>query len=91
MKSRRAHVVVHGLVQGVFFRDYTRRQAQVLGVSGWVRNLRDGTVDAVIEGEPDKVAAMVEWLHAGSPHAVVDSLDIRDEEPRGETGFVIRY
>jgi len=91
MKNRRVHVVVHGLVQGVFFRDYTRRQAQVLGVSGWVRNLRDGNVDAVIEGEPDKVAAMVEWLHTGSPHSVVDSLDIRDEEPRGETGFAIRY
>lgn len=91
MKTRRVHVIVHGLVQGVFFRDYTRRQAQVLEVNGWVRNRRDGTVEAVIEGGEEQVAAMVEWLHTGSPHSVVDSLDIRDEEPCGETGFVIRY
>lgn len=91
MKSRRVHVIVHGLVQGVFFRDYTRRQATILGVSGWVRNMRDGSVEAVIEGDADRVAEMVEWLHTGSPHSVVESLDIRDEEPRGETGFDIRF
>lgn len=91
MKSRRVHVIVHGLVQGVFFRDHTRRQAVILGVGGWVRNRRDGTVEAVIEGDADKVAAMVEWLRTGSPHSVVESLDIQDEEPRGEKGFDIRF
>lgn len=91
MKIRRVHVIVHGLVQGVFFRDYTRRQAWILEVNGWVRNRRDGTVEAVIEGEGEKVAAMVAWLHTGSPHSVVDSLDMHDEEPLGEKGFDIRY
>jgi len=91
MKSRRVHVIVHGLVQGVFFRDYTRRQAWMLEVNGWVRNRRDGTVEAVIEGEENKVAAMIDWLHTGSPHSVVDSVDVRDEEPLGEKGFDIRY
>jgi acylphosphatase len=91
VKIRRVHVIVHGIVQGVFFRDYTRREAWALGVNGWVRNRRDGTVEAVIEGEEDKVAAMIDWLHAGSPHSVVESLDISDEEPRNEKGFDIRY
>lgn len=91
MKSRRVHVIVHGLVQGVFFRDYTMRQAAVLGLGGWVRNRRDGTVEAVIEGDADKVAAMIEWLHTGSPRSVVESLDVEEEEPRGEKGFDIRF
>ena len=91
MGSKRIRAIVQGRVQGVFFRDYTRRQAQELGVDGWVRNLPDGTVEAVVEGEADVVAAMVKWLHSGSPHAEVASVDVRDEEPRGEAGFTIRY
>ena len=91
MRLKRIHVIVHGRVQGVFFRDYTSRQAEALGLYGWVRNLPDRTVEAAFEGVPKKVTAMVEWLHSGSPQSAVTSVTITDEEPCGETGFVIRY
>jgi acylphosphatase len=91
MSRKRVHAVVHGRVQGVFFRDYTRRKARELGVAGWVRNLPQGTVETVVEGEPDKVAAMVDWLHEGSPLSAVSSVDVSEEDPGGEEDFVIRY
>lgn len=92
MKLRRIHAIVHGRVQGVFFRDYTRRQAVELGLSGWVRNLPDRTVETEFEGEDDKVRQMLSWLSAGSPMAEVTDVDSREEEPVGENGdFVIRY
>jgi len=91
MSSKRIHAIVHGRVQGVFFRDYTMKQAEMLGLDGWVRNLPDRTVEAVIEGEAERVDAMSDWLHSGSPMATVTSVDITDEEPCGETGFTIRY
>lgn len=86
----RRRVVVHGLVQGVFFRDTTRREAKARGVAGWVRNRPDGTVEAVFEGEPDAVAALVEFCRQGPPRARVERLEEREERPEGLTGFEIR-
>ncbi|GBE13539.1 acylphosphatase [bacterium BMS3Bbin14] len=89
---KRIHAIVHGQVQGVFFRDYTRRHARHLGLGGWVRNLPDGTVETVFEGEADKVEAMLAWLHEGSPHSRVSAVDAVEEEPIGEDeGFFVLY
>jgi len=86
--SRR--VVVHGHVQGVFFRDRCRREADRLGVSGWVRNRPDGAVEALFEGRPEDVEELVEWMHHGPPHAAVERVDVTDEDPTGRSGFVVR-
>ena len=80
----RAHVFVSGRVQGVYFREYTRRQAQRVGVTGWVRNLWDGRVEAVFEGPRSAVEHMVRWCHKGSPHARVTHVDVHYEPYRGE-------
>ncbi|MFF7702421.1 MULTISPECIES: acylphosphatase [Streptomyces] len=85
----RRRVVVSGNVQGVFFRDSCRRTASGLGVAGWVRNLPDGTVEAVFEGEPEAVQRMVEWAHGGPPMASVDAVSVHEEEPEGLRGFEI--
>ncbi|MEV7382139.1 acylphosphatase [Streptomyces lydicus] len=85
----RRRVVVSGNVQGVFFRDTCRRMASGLGVAGWVRNLPDGTVEAVFEGEPEAVQRMVEWAHEGPPMARVDAVSVHEEEPEGRRGFDI--
>jgi acylphosphatase len=92
MNLRRVHAIVHGQVQGVFFRDYTRSRALELGLHGWVRNLPDRTVEAVFEGEAEQVEAMLVWLRIGSPMSLVTGIDSSDEEPL-ETGgdFSIRY
>ena len=86
----RRRVVAHGRVQGVFFRDTCRRQAWTRRVSGWVTNREDGAVEAVFEGEPYAVQAMVDWARRGSAHATVIKLEVIDEEPRGELGFSVR-
>lgn len=92
MKRSRIHAIVHGRVQGVFFRDYTQQKAVELGLSGWVRNLPDRTVETEFEGEPDKVRQMLAWLTVGSPMSDVSSVDSREEEPAGKSGdFSIRY
>lgn len=83
----RRRVVVTGQVQGVFFRDSARRQAQVRGVAGWVRNRPDGSVEAVLEGTPEAVDAVVAWARTGPPAAVVADVDVQDEAPEGLTGF----
>ncbi|KWW98697.1 Acylphosphatase [Carbonactinospora thermoautotrophica] len=83
-------MIVSGYVQGVYFRDTCRRMAIRRGVAGWVRNLPDGTVEAVFEGDPDSVQQMVAWAHQGPPHAVVDRVDVYEEDPEGLTGFEIR-
>jgi acylphosphatase len=85
----RRRVVVHGRVQGVFFRDSVRRQALQRGVSGWVRNNPHGTVEAVLEGDPEDVERLVELCRAGPRGAVVDHVDVIEEEPDGLTGFAI--
>ena len=93
MAVKRVKVIVHGTVQGVYFRDYAKAEALKLGLSGWVKNLKDGTsVETVIEGEADLVLQMVRWLKKGSPGAEVTSIDINQERPTGETAaFNIRF
>ena len=86
----RKRVVVHGDVQGVFFRDTTQRQAESAGVSGWVTNRDDGTVEAVFEGEPDAVERMVSFSREGSRGAEVERVEVSDEEPEGLSGFEVR-
>jgi acylphosphatase len=86
----RRRVVAHGLVQGVFFRDTVRRHAQSRGVAGWVRNNRDGTVEAVFEGEPGAVERLVSFVHEGPSGAFVERVDVVDEEDEGLSGFAIR-
>ena len=86
----RRRVVVHGLVQGVFFRDSVRRRAVDAGVSGWVRNTREGTVEAVLEGEPDAVAKLVAFCREGPRGARVERVDATNEPPEGLSGFAIR-
>lgn len=83
MKAR-AHVYVSGIVQGVFFRSNTKRMADKLGVKGWVRNLPDGRVEAVFEGEKEAVTSMIEWCHKGPPDAIVENVDVKWEEYKGE-------
>jgi acylphosphatase len=80
-------VRAHGRVQGVFFRDSVRREAARRGVGGWARNCGDGTVEAVFEGEPEAVDALVELCRSGPGHASVERLDVEDEEPEGLTRF----
>lgn len=80
----RAHVVISGIVQGVFFRVETQQAAQKCGVNGWVRNRRDGTVEAVIEGERSRVESMLDWCRTGPPRAVVDNVAVEWEEHTGE-------
>jgi acylphosphatase len=87
---KRAHVRVHGSVQGVFFRVEARDRAHSMGVSGWVRNLPDGAVEAVFEGEDAQVDSMVEWSRRGPARAEVDDVDVSWEQPQGETGFALR-
>jgi acylphosphatase len=82
--------VVHGHVQGVFFRDTTMRRAVERGVAGWVRNNPDGTVEAVFEGDPDAVEAMVRFAHEGPRGAIVGRVEVIEEEPEGLTRFGVR-
>ncbi len=82
--------MVCGRVQGVFFRDTTRRRAEAAGVAGWVRNRSDGAVEAVFEGEPQAVEEMVEFSRRGPGRAEVTSIEVVDEEPEGLSGFAVR-
>lgn len=86
----RRRVVVHGLVQGVYFRDSVRRRAFAASVAGWVRNTRDGTVEAVFEGEPHAVERLVDFCRQGPRGARVDRVWVGEEEPEGLPGFAIR-
>ena len=86
----RRRVVVHGLVQGVFFRDTIRRTALREGVTGWVRNNGDGTVEAVFEGSPEAVERLVAFAREGPRGARVDRVDASEERPEGIQGFSIR-
>jgi acylphosphatase len=83
----RRRVVVQGRVQGVGFRMACERAARVHQVAGWVRNRRDGRVEAVFEGEAAGVAAVVQWCWEGPPGAAVTGLEVVDEQPEGLTGF----
>jgi acylphosphatase len=86
----RRRVVVHGWVQGVFFRDSTRQRARQHGVAGWVRNNWDGTVEAVFEGDADAVERLVSFCRQGPRGAQVERVDVSDEEPEGLAGFDVR-
>jgi acylphosphatase len=86
----RQHVVVTGHVQGVFFRESTRREAERRGVAGWVHNRGDGAVEAVFEGSAEDVRALVEFCLHGPRGAVVLEVTTSDEEPEGLTGFQVR-
>ena len=91
MKAR-AHVFISGRVQGVFFRYETRLRAIRYNVNGWVRNLPDGRVEAVFEGEKENVEAMIRFCHRGPPGAVVKKVEVIWENPTGEfKSFQIKY
>ena len=90
--SKRVRVVVHGLVQGVFFRETTRRKAAAFGVTGWVRNRPEGSVEAVFEGEPRRVDELIAWCRRGPIGAEVDDVDEVEEIPRGDQhSFEVRW
>jgi acylphosphatase len=83
----RVHVTISGSVQGVGFRYATAHRARSRGVAGWVRNNPDGTVDAVFEGAPDAVEALIAWCRRGPTGARVDEVEVEVEAPSGERGF----
>jgi acylphosphatase len=85
--AKRVHVFVSGQVQGVFFRAECASRARERGLGGFVRNLPDGRVEAVFEGDPPGVDAMLDWCHSGPPWAQVEDVNATEEEPRGETEF----
>lgn len=80
MPKKALHLVIHGRAQGVFFRDSMRREAQNLGVAGWVRNRSDGTVEAAVHGETAAVDAIVRWAQRGPQHAQVERVDIEPDD-----------
>jgi len=84
MDNIRFRLIIEGRVQGVWFRDSTRREALALGVSGWARNRRDGSVEAIAEGPEDQVNKLVSWCHQGPPHANVSRVHETQEEWKGE-------
>jgi acylphosphatase len=86
----RRRVVVHGYVQGVFFRDTTRRLALEHDVAGWARNTWEGTVEAVFEGEPDAVERLVAFVREGPRGAVVERVEVFEEPEEGLRGFAVR-
>lgn len=85
----RKRVIVHGRVQGVFYRDTTRRMAEARGIAGWVRNNPDGSVEAVFEGDPDAVDELVRFAHEGPRGAVVERVEVFEEESEGLTDFTV--
>lgn len=85
----RRRVVVHGLVQGVWFRDSTRARAEANGVTGWVRNRADGAVEAVFEGEPEAVESLLAFCRLGPPQARVDRVEVAAEASEGLSGFTV--
>ncbi|MFC1478010.1 acylphosphatase [Candidatus Margulisiibacteriota bacterium] len=88
----RKHIIISGLVQGICFRMHTQRQADSLGVKGWVKNLPNGKVEAVFEGYESDVDKLIIWCNQGPPYAEVDNIEIYKEEYTGEfDNFSITY
>lgn len=87
----RAHVFVSGRVQGVHYRATTRDVAHEHDIDGWVRNLKNGRVEAVFEGPPEAVEEVVEWCHEGSPQALVEDVEVTHEPPEGLNDFEVRW
>jgi acylphosphatase len=91
MAKVRAHLFITGRVQGVFFRASTQEEAKRHGLTGWAKNLYDGRVEAVFEGEEEKVTSLIAWCQNGPPHAVVQDLSVTVEAYQGEyTDFEVR-
>lgn len=89
---KRAHIFVSGRVQGVFFRQNALKKAKSLGISGWIKNTKDGRVEAIIEGEEEKINTMIEWLRVGPPLARVKNIEIIWEKAKEEfQDFEIQY
>lgn len=87
----RRRLVIHGRVQGVFYRASCREEAEARGLSGWVRNLPDGTVEALLQGPEEQVRDMIRWCYAGPPGARVSKIEVTPEEAAGDLrGFRIR-
>jgi len=92
IKNSRAHVLISGRVQGVWFRASTKDKAEELGIKGWVRNTPDGKVEAVFEGPKEKVDEIIKWCHKGPVLARVTNVEVKWEEPKGESeDFKIIY
>ena len=90
--NKRLRIIVEGRVQGVYFRSFTRDQAVKLGLTGWVRNRPDGSVEALVEGDKASVEQMEQWFYQGSPHSRVDMVHTTEEPPVGDnTSFEIQY
>lgn len=90
--NQRVHMIVHGKVQGVFFRDSTRRAAMKLNLNGMVRNRTDGTVEIIAEGPREDLDRFVIWTHQGPPSASVNSVEIEFDQATGQySAFVISY
>ncbi|MEE4111908.1 MAG: acylphosphatase [Desulfobacteraceae bacterium] len=91
-EKARAHLIISGRVQGVCFRAETQRAATIFGLFGWVRNKRDGTVEAVVEGAKKDVISLINWCNAGPPLSRVDKVDVTWQDCHGEMrDFDIRY
>jgi acylphosphatase len=88
---KRAHIIISGIVQGVGFRYHARSEAFQLGLGGWVRNLPDGRVEAVAEGDDGSVDAFVKWCRTGPPSSVVKGVEVEMGDPGGEAGFAVRH
>ena len=92
MSKQRIRIFVTGKVQGVFFRQALKVMAKKNSVSGWVKNLKDGRVEAVLEGEDEKVSRLIEWSHGGPANARVEDVEIINEKFKGEfTKFDVLY
>ncbi|MCX6814589.1 MAG: acylphosphatase [Candidatus Aenigmarchaeota archaeon] len=85
------HVFVAGFVQGVFYRSWTEQTARQLGLKGWVRNLPDGRVEALFEGNKNAIEKMLELCKKGPPHAKVEKVEVMKEKPLGLERFEVRY
>ncbi|RLI97127.1 MAG: acylphosphatase [Candidatus Aenigmatarchaeota archaeon] len=91
-EKTRAHVVITGRVQGVFFRSTLRSKAKLYEIRGWTRNRQDGSVEALFEGDPDRVQKMITFCWEGPPGAEVDNVDVEYKKPRMDlTGFEIKH
>jgi acylphosphatase len=92
MAKKRVKLIIKGIVQGVNFRHCTKREAEKNNLQGWVRNLSDGSVGAIFEGEEEEVETMLQWCHHGPPSAHVTEVILQPEEYRGEfQSFAIKY
>jgi len=91
-ENARVHLLIFGRVQGVFFRAETQQAAARCGVFGWVRNKRDGTVEAVVEGRKSDVLSLIDWCNTGSPRSRVERVEVIWQDYLGEFGdFSVRY